>query len=67
MIIAESRIPGLAITDHRFDVPLDYPQPADRRMGNIRIWVTNEFEHNGLRESGSHLLGRMLDMLHGEV
>ncbi len=32
----------------------------------IRVWITNQFEHNGLR-AGDALLGRLIDMLHGKV
>jgi pimeloyl-ACP methyl ester carboxylesterase len=32
----------------------------------IKLWVTNEYEHNALRADGERVLGRLLDMLHGE-
>jgi pimeloyl-ACP methyl ester carboxylesterase len=38
-----------------------------RRVGNVRAWVTNEFEHDGLRKDGPRLLGRLLDMRAGKV
>jgi pimeloyl-ACP methyl ester carboxylesterase len=37
-----------------------------RRVGNVRAWVTNEFEHDGLRKDGPRLLGRLLDMRAGK-
>jgi pimeloyl-ACP methyl ester carboxylesterase len=33
----------------------------------IKLWVTNEYEHNALRADGETVLGRLLDMLHGEM
>ena len=33
----------------------------------IKLWLTNEYEHNGLRSYGEKVLGRLLDMLHGET
>jgi hypothetical protein len=33
----------------------------------LRVWVTNEYEHNGLRAEGEIVLSRLLDMLHGEA
>jgi hypothetical protein len=33
----------------------------------IKVWATNEYEHNGLRADGQKVLGRLLDMLHGKV
>jgi predicted phosphohydrolase len=38
-----------------------------RAVGNVRTWVTNEFEHDGLRKDGERLLGRLLDMRAGRV
>ncbi len=34
---------------------------------NIKLWVTNEYEHNGLRADGAAVLGRLLAMLRGEI
>jgi pimeloyl-ACP methyl ester carboxylesterase len=33
----------------------------------LRPWVTNEFEHNGLRADGERVLGRLIDMVRGRV
>jgi len=33
----------------------------------IRVWVTNEYEHNGLRSDGEKVLGRLIDMLRERV
>ena len=32
----------------------------------IRLWVTNEYEHNALRADGEQVLDKLLAMLHGE-
>ncbi|WP_203840772.1 alpha/beta fold hydrolase [Winogradskya humida] len=34
-------------------------------VGNVRTWVTNEFEHDGLRADGERVLGRLMDMATG--
>ncbi|WP_305784038.1 alpha/beta fold hydrolase [Symbioplanes lichenis] len=31
-------------------------------VGNVRAWVTNEYEHDGVRVGGEHVLGRLMDM-----
>lgn len=36
------------------------------RVGNLRVWVTNEFSHDGLR-SDARVLDRLLDMVTGEA
>jgi pimeloyl-ACP methyl ester carboxylesterase len=33
----------------------------------LRPWVTNEYEHNGLRVDGAHILGRLLDLARGQA
>jgi pimeloyl-ACP methyl ester carboxylesterase len=35
------------------------------RVGNVRAWVTNEYEHDGLRADGPRVLGRLFDMRAG--
>ncbi len=38
-----------------------------RRVGNVRAWVTNEHEHDGLRSDAPGVLGRLMDMRGGRV
>lgn len=33
----------------------------------LKLWVTNEYEHNGLRADGERVLGRLIEMVRGEV
>ena len=35
------------------------------RVGNVRTWVTNDFEHDGLRIAGDRVLGRLMEMMSG--
>jgi hypothetical protein len=46
-------------------VDADLQVATARAVGNTRIWVTNEYEHNGLRADGGHVLGRLMDMAAG--
>lgn len=34
-------------------------------VGNVRAWVTNEHQHDGLRTSGPQVLGHLMDMAGG--
>ena len=34
---------------------------------NMKLWMTNEHEHNGLRADGAAVLGRLLAMVRGEI
>ena len=33
----------------------------------IRVWATSEYEHNGLRADGEKILGRLIDLVRGEI
>jgi hypothetical protein len=44
-----------------------FSEETARNIRGIKLWVTNEFEHDGLRVDGERVLGRLLGMLHGEV
>ncbi len=35
------------------------------RVGNVRTWVTNDFEHDGLRVAGDRVLGHLMDLMSG--
>lgn len=36
-------------------------------VGGMRWWLTNEYEHNGLRADGDRILTRLIDMAHDRV
>ena len=38
-----------------------------RAIRGLRSWVTNEYEHDGLRKSGEQVLGRLLELVRGEA
>ena len=48
-------------------VDADLQLDTARRVGNVRTWVTNEYEHDGLRADGPRVLGRLMDMAAGRV
>ena len=33
----------------------------------LRPWITNEYEHNGLRADGERVLGRLIDLARGRA
>jgi pimeloyl-ACP methyl ester carboxylesterase len=43
-----------------------FSEQTAQNIPGIKLWVTNEYEHNALRAEGETLLGQLLDMLHGE-
>ena len=36
-------------------------------VGGMRPWITNEYEHNGLRADGARILDRLLDLARGRA
>jgi pimeloyl-ACP methyl ester carboxylesterase len=66
--LAANEVPVLAAVYHD-DMYVDAGLQLDtaRRVGNVRTWVTNEFEHDGLRADGARVLGRLTDMRAGRV
>jgi pimeloyl-ACP methyl ester carboxylesterase len=48
-------------------VDADLQLDTARRIGNARAWVTNEYEHDGLRTGAPRVLGRLMDMRIGRL
>lgn len=46
-------------------VDADLQLETARAVGNTQVWVTNEYEHDGLRVAGERVLGRLMDMAAG--
>jgi pimeloyl-ACP methyl ester carboxylesterase len=44
-----------------------YSEETARQINGLKVWITNEYVHNGLRADGERVLGRLLGMLHGEM
>ena len=48
-------------------VPLVCSQPTVAMLPRMRAWVTNEYEHNGLRADGGRILDRLIGLARGRV
>jgi pimeloyl-ACP methyl ester carboxylesterase len=44
-----------------------FSEETAARIPGMRYWLTNEYEHNGLRADGSRILGRLLDLARGRI
>lgn len=44
-----------------------YSEETAANIGGIKLWITNQYEHNALRADGEAVLDRLLGMLHGEL
>ncbi len=48
-------------------VPREFSEATATHIGGLRPWITNEYEHNGLRADGEKILGRLLDLARGRA
>ena len=48
-------------------VERDLAEETARTILGIRVWETDEFEHNGLRADGEKVLGRLIDLVKGRA
>ena len=42
-----------------------FSEETAAQIRGIRTWITNEYQHNGLRVDGERILGRLIDMARG--
>jgi pimeloyl-ACP methyl ester carboxylesterase len=45
----------------------EFSEETARIVPNVKLWITNQYEHNGLRADGEAVVGRLLQMLRGEI
>ena len=48
-------------------VERDFAMETGRLIKGLRPWITNEYEHNGLRADGERVLGRLIDLVKGRA
>ncbi|TAG47278.1 MAG: alpha/beta fold hydrolase [Betaproteobacteria bacterium] len=66
--LRENRVPIAAAVYHDdMYVPLEFSEETARVVPNTKLWITNEYEHNGLRADGAVILDRLLKMARGEL
>jgi pimeloyl-ACP methyl ester carboxylesterase len=45
----------------------EFSEETAASIRGLRPWLTNEYEHDGLREEGARVLGRLLDLVQGRA
>jgi pimeloyl-ACP methyl ester carboxylesterase len=67
-VLSRNEVPVAAAiyTDDMY-VDADLQRETARAVAGTRVWLTNEYEHNGLRVDGARILGRLMDMAVGPV
>ncbi len=46
-------------------VPLDFSLETARHLPGVKLYITSEHEHNGLRASNGRVLAHLIDLAHG--
>ncbi|KNB53743.1 alpha/beta fold hydrolase [Streptomyces caatingaensis] len=66
--LAANEVPVAAVVYHD-DVYVDagLSLRTAREVGSVRAWVTNEWEHDGIRADGERVLSRLMDMAAGRA
>ena len=66
--LARSRVPGAAaIYADDMYVPRALSERTAKSIAGLKVWLTNEYEHNGLRSSDGAVFERLLAMRRNEV
>ena len=48
-------------------VPMEFSVPTARAIRGLRPWITNEYEHDGLRVSNGKVLDRLISIVRGNA
>ena len=48
-------------------VERDFAEETAAAIRGLRTWITDEYEHNGLRADGERVLGRLIDLVRGRA
>lgn len=62
--LSENRVPmACAVYADDMYVELDYSRETLAKIPNSKAWVTNEYEHNGIRADGERILDKLITMV----
>jgi pimeloyl-ACP methyl ester carboxylesterase len=67
-VLAANEVPvAAAIYAEDLYVPMEFSRASAARIRGLRPWITNEYQHNGLRAEGDKVLGRLIDLARGRA
>jgi pimeloyl-ACP methyl ester carboxylesterase len=66
-VLSQNQVPcAAAVYYNDMYVERAFSEETAQTIPGIQVWVTNEYEHNGLRADGSRILDRLLKLVRGE-
>jgi pimeloyl-ACP methyl ester carboxylesterase len=67
-VLASNEVPAAAaIYVEDLYVERAFSEETAAAVRGLRAWVTNEYEHNGIRADGERVLGRLIDLARGRA
>jgi pimeloyl-ACP methyl ester carboxylesterase len=67
-VLAANDVPSAAaIYAEDMYVEREFSEETAAQVRGLRPWITNEYEHNGLRADGGRILGRLIDLVRGRA
>ncbi|MEZ4675582.1 MAG: alpha/beta fold hydrolase [Caldilineaceae bacterium] len=65
--LRKNRVPcAAAVYYDDMYVERSYSEETAREICGIKLWITNQYDHNGLRADGEAILNRLLALVHGQ-
>ncbi len=66
--LRKNRVPvAAAVYFDDMYVHREFSEQTAQIVPNMKLWITNEFEHNGLRADGEAIVGRLIEMARGDL
>ena len=64
--LAANEVPAAAVIyANDMYVDRDLSEETAGRVGNLRRWLTDEYEHDGIRVDGARILDRLISLVRG--
>ncbi|WP_299788425.1 alpha/beta fold hydrolase [uncultured Shewanella sp.] len=65
--LSDNTVPvAAAIYSEDMFVEMNYSLETVKQVGKLKYWLTSEYEHNGIRMDGEHILDRLIALNRGE-
>ena len=66
--LKKNRVPvAAAVYFDDMYVHREFSEETARIVPNMKLWITNQYEHNALRADGEAVVSRLLDMVAGRA
>ena len=67
LLANKSSVPAPDEEQNDMYIERGFSEETAARIRGARAWITNEYQHNGLRADGQRILGRLIDLARGRA